>query len=108
MKDTYGESRYINLYGPPLSVDNEQSNLMAMYGDELGSHYRGRLLYKISSYSENKPKTYKKKLKFDTQKNPYPKCPSKTYILRVSILEGIEVPEREKACIHVGMGPYSQ
>lgn len=45
-------------------------------------------------------------LKFQFPEHPRPNIPTRTYILRVQILEGVEFPEREKAIIHVGMGPY--
>jgi len=50
-----------HLYGPPMcAVDEEPSNYatkMQLYGDELGSHYRGRLLYKVIGKKYVKSKT---------------------------------------------------
>jgi len=68
---------------------------MNIYGDSLGSHYRGRLLYKGTSYYNKEPKSLAKKLKFEFPKNPYPSVPQKAYILRVDILEGHELPSTE-------------
>lgn len=37
--------------------DAEQGSLMNLYGEERGSHYRGRLLYKVTSHFEREPKS---------------------------------------------------
>ena len=47
----YSTPRWGHIYGPPMcAVDEQPTNYatkMQVYGEELGSHYRGRLLYKI-------------------------------------------------------------
>jgi hypothetical protein len=51
-------ARWGNLYGAPFKVrDAEQGSLMNLYGEERGSHYRGRLLYKVTSHFEREPKS---------------------------------------------------
>jgi hypothetical protein len=43
--------RWGHLYGPPMCAKDEPpvnyATKMQIYGEELGSHYRGRLLYKV-------------------------------------------------------------
>lgn len=106
IQDTTGEPRWANIYGSPVSADNDEATLMTQFGDELGSHYRGRIFYKISTFYKQNPKTTIKDLKFKFPHNPYPNNPQKTYTLRVEVLEGIELPQRKSAIIHAQMGPY--
>jgi hypothetical protein len=44
-------AKWANLYGPPLfSNDQKQADLMALYGEQMGSHYRGRILYTCEAH----------------------------------------------------------
>ena len=97
---------WLNLYGPPLFGKGQYADLMTLYGDTMGSHYRGRILMQVNSYDERDSKTYKKKLKYQFPQNPAPVCEEKSYILRVDLIEAHELPQRDKAYIHVLMGPY--
>ncbi len=51
MEDKFINPQWAHLYGPPLSaVDQEPANYvtkMQIYGQDLGSHYRGRVLFKV-------------------------------------------------------------
>jgi hypothetical protein len=67
---------------------------MNMYGEIMGSHYRGRILYRIGSEDEDDPKTMVSDLKFKFPEFPIPTIASKTYLLRIDVIEGIELPER--------------
>lgn len=40
--------RWANLYGPQLTAEGEEADLMTKYGAK-GSTYRGRLLYSVST-----------------------------------------------------------
>jgi hypothetical protein len=48
--------RYANLYGPPLHAEGDYAAVMTKFGDK-GSHYRGRILYGISSNDMDNPKS---------------------------------------------------
>ena len=80
---------------------------MNMFGEKLGSHYRGRILYAIGTEDEDDPSTFVKDLKFKFPEFPIPTIPSKTYLLRVDLIDGIELPKRSKAITHICMGPYT-
>ena len=79
---------------------------MNLYGDVMGSTYRGRVFYNIIKYGKADPITKVFKLSFKFPKNPYPNSPTKTYLLRVDIFEGVEMPPRNKGTIHILCGPY--
>lgn len=61
---------------------------MELYGQEKGSHWRGRVLYKISSKNEKEPKALVENLDFKFPQNPPPNPPHKTYTVRIDIFEG--------------------
>ena len=50
------QPRWGHLYGPPTSgVDKEphfEATKMQVYGQEVGSHYRGRLMFKITGHKD--------------------------------------------------------
>ena len=88
-QDDYIEPRWVNLYGPPLSATvNTVADAMRLYGYDIGSHYRGRLLYSIGSYNDKDPRTKITDLKFSFPDNPAPQSPQRTYLLRVDLYEG--------------------
>jgi len=37
--------QWSNIYGPPIYGKGNYADLMTLYGDSYGSHYRGRILY---------------------------------------------------------------
>lgn len=39
------EPMWSNLYGPPIYGKGNHADLMTLYGEAYGSHYRGRILY---------------------------------------------------------------
>lgn len=99
--------RWANLYGAPLTAkDEKQAELMTLYGETMGSTYRGRVLYGFTSGYVGEPKTETKPLKFHFPEDPIPQSSQRTYLLRVDIWEGNELPERKQAIIHVAIGPY--
>lgn len=61
---------------------------MKLYGYDIGSHYKGRLLYSIGSYNEREPRTKVTDLKFSFPDNPAPHSQERTYILRIDVYEG--------------------
>lgn len=97
---------WANLYGPPLFGKGSHADLMTLYGDAYGSHYRGRICYQIATYDEPDSRTFKKQLKYTFPHNPRPVCEQKSYVLRVDLIEGHEFPKRDDVYIHVMMGPY--
>jgi hypothetical protein len=50
-EEKYKTARWAHIYGPPMcAVDEPPNNYatkMQLYGEDLGSHYRGRLLFKV-------------------------------------------------------------
>lgn len=99
--------RWGNLYGAPLSAkDNQDAELMTLFGQDLGSTYRGRIFYGLTSYNYGDPKSETKDLNFKFPLDPIPQSPQRTYLLRVDILEGHELPDKERAIVHVAIGPY--
>ena len=95
-----------NLYGPPMEGRGPHADLMSLFGEQLGSHYRGRVLYSIKTENQREPKTETKDLKFKFPENPQPQSEQKSYLLRVDIFEGHELPARDRAIVHVIIGPY--
>lgn len=79
---------------------------MNLYGVEKGSHYRGKVLMQVSCYYEKEPKAITLPLKFKFPENPLPSTPVRSYLLRLDILEGHELPVREFGMVHAMMGPY--
>jgi hypothetical protein len=65
---------------------------MTLYGDTLGSHYRGRILMQVSSYDERDSKTEKKNLHYKFPEKPEPVCEQRSYILRIDLIEAHELP----------------
>ena len=63
-----------------------------LIGNNLGSTYRGRILCSFNKYGKTDPITKVYRLKFKFPKNPYPISPVKNYLLRIDILEGVELP----------------
>ena len=98
--------RWVNLYGPPMSGTGEWAQMMLDYGYDLGSHYRGRLLYAVSSMDNTNPKSSVEHLKFGFPANPEPVAEEKAYILRLSIYEAVMLPQRDQAYLEFQMGPY--
>lgn len=50
IKEKERKMRWLNIYGPPMSAKKgEMHDLMTLYGDQLGSHYRGRIMYGATS-----------------------------------------------------------
>ena len=65
--------RWVNLYGPPLSSKGMHAEKMTLflnlivvilyrYGETMGSHFRGRILFSATSYWKEDPKTIIKQL----------------------------------------------
>ena len=51
VEEKYLEPRWGHLYGPPMcAVDEAPRNYatkMQLYGEEIGSHYRGRIMFRV-------------------------------------------------------------
>lgn len=43
---------WLNIYGAPISTNNEESKSMAINGHKVGTAYKGRILIKLSSRPE--------------------------------------------------------
>jgi hypothetical protein len=81
---------------------------MTLNGDK-GSHYRGRLLVSINTSDSDNPKTKIRDLKFDVTTNPSPNVKVKSYLLKIALYEGLEIPELKKYSdyqIIASCGPY--
>ena len=72
---------------------------MTLYGDTMGSHYRGRILLSLCRYDLRDSKTFVKPLQYNFPNNPIPVAEQKSYVLRIDLLEGHELPIREKYII---------
>ena len=70
---------------------------MNQYGDEFGSHYRGRLFCKIYSKDEPNAKTCSKPV----DERPI-EVPDKQFFLCVDVFQGSELPVK-KAYVHVSI-----
>ncbi len=68
----------MNIYGPSLTAEGEQADLMTKFGDK-GSFYRGRLLYSVASMNDDNPKSGTKDLKFSFPSNPSPNVRERSY-----------------------------
>jgi hypothetical protein len=68
---------------------------MNFFGEEKGTHYRGRILVKFFTHYERDPVTKSIAMEFKFPFNPVPQTPLKTYTLLVKILEGYELPNRD-------------
>jgi hypothetical protein len=66
------------LYGPQLTAEGEQADLMTAFGEK-GSTYRGRFLYAVTTHNEENPKSGTKDLKFSFPSNPSPSVKEKGY-----------------------------
>lgn len=89
-----------------MSGSGEWAQMMLEYGYELGSHYRGRLLYSVESHDEPNPKSSVESLKFEFPKNPEPVAEEKAYILRLAIYQAVMLPQRDRAIFQFQFGPY--
>lgn len=78
---------------------------MTKFNDK-GTTYRGRFLYNISSKNEEAPKSGSKDIKFTFPSRPSPNPKERSYVLKIALYEGIELPERDSFCIHIACGPY--
>ena len=100
-------ARWVNIYGPSLfAKSSHQKEMMTLFGYDIGSHYRGRLLYSIGSYDQEGAKSSVTNLKFSFPENPEPTSQQKTYLLRIDVLEATELPQRKNAIFHFQIGPY--
>ena len=107
IRETEPKIRWANLYGAPLTAKfKKQAELMTLYGDKLGSTYRGRILYSLTSFFVLEPKTETKSLNFKFPYEPMPSSPQRSYLLRVDAIEANELPQRGQAIVHVAIGPY--
>jgi hypothetical protein len=102
--------RWINFYGPPVlpadDLKKEYADLMTLQGEK-GSTYRGRMLYSIETQNSENPRTIRKDLKFDVRSNPSPNVRVKSYILKLALYEGVELPVTDKEYyIVASCGPY--
>lgn len=81
---------------------------MQLYGDALGSHYRGRLLFNIEGLTDVYSKSLREPITFKFPYRPIPNVPQKAYIFRSYIFEGFEIPGKDDSeiCVHIVMGPY--
>ena len=79
---------------------------MELYGEELGSHYRGRLLFKILGKKYVRSTTATTEIKFKFPYKPTPVVALKTYTLNVELIEGFQLPIRDDVEIIVSMGQY--
>ncbi|KAL4431869.1 hypothetical protein ABPG74_012681 [Tetrahymena malaccensis] len=96
-----------NLYGSPVTAQGKDADLMNFYGQTMGSHYRGRLLYSCSSYNKKDPRTSTKQLQFSFPHNPIPQTKMRSYYLWIDILEGNEIPDKQgDMIVHANIGPY--
>jgi hypothetical protein len=99
--------KWANVYGSSVfAKDGHPKDMMTLYGQDIGSHYMGRVLYSITSYDQEIPKTMVKELKFKFPDNPAPNSAQKSYLLRIDVLEAAELPIRDKAIFHFQLGPY--
>lgn len=84
--------RWANIYGSPMSgKDKEPLNYatkMQIDGSTIGSHYRGRLLFKAEGIMDMYSTTYKEKIMFKFPFKPVPNVPQRSYTLRASIIQG--------------------
>jgi len=56
VRDKITAPRWANLYGAPLSGKDQHALLMNLYGEQYGSHYRGRIMYSITTGYSRDPK----------------------------------------------------
>jgi len=101
--------RYVNLYGPPLVMNEESdyADLMTKFGEK-GSTYRGRFLYSVTTADDENPKSGTKDLTFKFPSHPSPSVREKAYLLKVALYEGVELPDVEEVCVIVTCGPYEK
>lgn len=86
-ENKYNTPRWAHIYGPPMCAkDVEPSNYaskMQIYGEELGSHYRGRLLFKVQGKKYVRSNSGMSEIKFAFPYKPTPVVALKTYTLSV-------------------------
>jgi len=56
---------------------------MQIYGQDIGSHYRGRLMFKITGHKDMLTTNKRSKINFQFPYKPTPVVPLKSYILRI-------------------------
>ena len=78
---------------------------MTKYGDK-GSCYRGRFLYGITTHNQDNPKTLTQDIEFKFPRKPSPNAKERTYLLKVALYEGIELPDFDEFAVHIACGPY--
>ena len=97
-ENKYNTPRWAHIYGPPMcAVDeppNNYASKMQLYGEELGSHYRGRLLFKIVGKKYIHSSNGMSEIKFKFPYKPTPVVALKTYTLSVELIEGFHLPEK--------------
>jgi hypothetical protein len=82
---------------------------MQVHGEEMGSHYRGRLLYKITGKKNIINKNSRRKISFKFPFKPTPVVPLKSYVVRVEVLDGFNLPQingKNHCYIHCCIGQY--
>ena len=73
IKEKERKIRWANIYGPPMSAQKgEMYDLMTLYGDQLGSNYRGRIMYGGTTQFANDPMTECQNIEFNFPYNPEP------------------------------------
>lgn len=70
--------KWVNFYGPSLTAEGEQADLMTKFGDK-GAFYRGRMLYSVMSLNDDNPKSGTKDLKFSFPSNPSPNVRERSF-----------------------------
>lgn len=86
-ENKYNSPRWCHIYGPPMcAVDeppNNYASKMQLYGEDLGSHYRGRLLFKVIGKKYIRSSNGMTEIKFTFPYKPTPVVALKTYTLSV-------------------------
>ena len=97
---------WVNIYGPPTSAIGKTARVVAINGHKSGSTFRGRILMRFSSNDEASPVGSVQRMEFRLPEIAVPNTPSKTYLLRIDLFEGNELPTKNKAIFHFCIGPY--
>lgn len=86
-ENKFNTPRWGHMYGPPLCAKDEPPNnyasKMELYGEELGSHYRGRILFKVVGKKYVHSQNGMSEIKFKFPYKPTPVVALKTYTLSV-------------------------
>lgn len=94
-----GTPQWGHLYGPPLAgkdiSPHNFASKMQIYGQDLGSHYRGRLLFKVTGKKYTHGRNSKTPITFHFPFKPTPVVPLKSYTLQVDAVEGFHLPRRQ-------------